>query len=229
MANIIRLGLSADGMKLPLFVGGMSRAAFLLSGTWAGTVRFEVSYDGVNFKPLHVTPFASGTAVSSATANGSWWCDVGNALVVRVSFTRTSGTVLAAVACSIDASYQDAFLASTSRFVNQTVTNTTNTVTVAAQANRAWRCRTLTITVEAAATWAAQPCWKILDGASSVLWAGDLATAAGQYKIELPSDPGIPGVVGGGVVGTVGNAMSVVVAAAGSGVDTNINAEIVPA
>ena len=72
MSNIIREVLNAAGMELPLFTGGMSKVGFGLSGTWTGTVTFLGSTDGINFVPLSVTPFGSGTAVQSATANGSW-------------------------------------------------------------------------------------------------------------------------------------------------------------
>ncbi len=228
MANIIREALTATGMKLPLFVGGMSRVGFSVTGTWVGTVAFEVSYDGVNFRTAFVQPFASGTAVSSTTANGSWWMDVSNALVVRATFTRTSGTAVVVIGTSIDASYQDAFLVSTSRYVSQEVTGgATNVITVAAQANRAWRLRTLTGAFSVAAGATVELI--VSDGASAVMWDTYVPLAAGPWVVTLPADPNVPGLSGGGVVNTPGNTLVITLAAPGGSVVSQVNAEIIPA
>jgi hypothetical protein len=230
MATLTRQVLNAQGMKLNLFCGGMSRVGINLSGTWTGTVSFKGSFDGVNFVALSVTPFASGTTVQSATGNGNWFVDVQNYLVIQVVFTTlTTGTATVTMASAVDASWQEAFLSSTSVFINQAASNATNTVTVASQANRAWRCRTLTITIDKTATWASSPNFQITDGASSILWAGDLPTTPGVYNVGLPADPGNVGISGGGVVGTPGNPMSIITAASGSGTHCNINAELIAA
>ncbi len=223
MANIIREALSADGMSLHLFCGGMSKVGFGIAGTFVGTVSFFASQDGVNFLPAFVTPFASGTAVSTTTATGNWELTVRNALVVKVVFTRTSGTVIATLATSIDSSYQNAFLASTSVYATSShAAGATNVLTIAAQTNRAWRLRTLVI------TWSAAPAAAVLctvtDGASTVIWESYVPTAGGQ--VVLPADANVPGLTGGGVVNTPGNSLVVTVADPGGSVVSKINAEL---
>src|SRR5271165_6636010 len=105
MANLSRQGLNAVGMRLPLYCGGQSFVGFGLTGTWVGTVVPQISYDGINFVTLPVTPFASGAAVSSLTANGNWYSRAINALAVQLNMTAfTSGTLLATIAASTDAS-----------------------------------------------------------------------------------------------------------------------------
>lgn len=41
-------------------------------GTWTGTVTFEATNDGTNWFAVNVTPAASATGVSTATAKGGW-------------------------------------------------------------------------------------------------------------------------------------------------------------
>jgi hypothetical protein len=242
VANIAREVLNAVGMSLPIFCGGMQRVGISLSGTWVGTVLFQVSYDGINWRPATAVPFASGTAVNSATANGSWFVEVGGAvqvggvlgsggfLAVRCQASvLTSGSVTVVLAAAQDSSWQDAYLGATSKYINNAATAATNTITVAAQTNRAWRCRTVWVTLSAAATWASSPAFQIQDGASAVLWAGDPPLAAGSFQVVLPADPNTPGVAGGGVVGTPGNQMVISLASGGGGVKTNLNVEMVAA
>lgn len=225
MAFIIREALNATLMELPLFCGGMSKVGVNLAGTWAGTVKFYASSDGVNFIPVSVTPFASGTAVTSATANGNWELKVQGFVAFKVVFTRTSGTVLVTIAASIDASYQNAFLASTSLYTNTTATATNNVTTVAAQTNRAWRLRTLTISMDGDATWASSPALKVTDGASTILWAYDPTPTKGHYNIPLPAPSNTPGLTDGGLVNTPGNSMVVTLVSGGGSVKSNVNCE----
>ncbi len=235
MANIIREALTADQMQLFLYCGGMSKAGFGVSGTWVGTVAFFGSTDGINFIPLSVTPFASGATVQSTTATGNWEALVRNFVAIKVVFTRTSGTAVIVLAASLDSSYQDAFLAPTSKYVSQNVgSGATNVITVAAQANRAWRLRTLSVAFSVAA--GAGVDLKITDGASSVLWegyvpasAGPLVAGGGTYLVPLPPPSGTPGLLDGGVVGTPGNTLVVTLAAPGGSVVSTLNAEMTAA
>jgi hypothetical protein len=230
MASIIREALNADQMAVYLFCGGQSKVGFNVSGTWAGTVAFFASADGVRFDAVTVTPFASGTGVQSATGNGSWELQVQNYVAVKALLTRTSGTAVVVMATSRDSSYQDAFLTSTSKYVSQNVgSGATNVVTQAAQTNRAWRLRTLTIGFSVAAGAAVDI--KITDGASTVLWEGyvpkqDVSTGGFTYIVPLPpplsADPSNPD---GGVVGTPGNSMVVTLAAPGGSVVSTVNCE----
>lgn len=232
MANLIRAGLNVAGARLPLYTGGQSLAGFSLAGTWVGTVGFQYSTDGVNFKDLFVTPFPSGTAVKSATANGNWLARNLNAVAVQLNLSAlTSGSVLATIAASTDASAQDAFLASTSKYISQSVSGgATNVITVAAQANRAWRLRSLSVGGSIAASAAVDV--KVTDGASSVLWEGYVPpslngiSGGGSFLLPLPPpDPSSPN--SGGVVGTPGNSMVITLAAPGGSVVSTVNAELV--
>ena len=228
MATRLTEVLNADAMSLGIYCGGQSKVGINLSGTWAGTVRFFGSTDGINFIPLSVTPFASGTTVQSATANGNWEVLVQNYVVIKAVFSRTSGSVVVVLSASIDSSYQDAFLASTSRFVAQEITaGAANAITQAAQANRAWRLRTLTGACSAAPGAAVKV--TVTDGASSLLWESYIAASAGPFAVTLPADPNTPGVSGGGVVGTPGNSMVVTLAAPGGSVVSSLNCEFIPA
>lgn len=226
MANIIRGALTVTGEQLVLLTQGFSYIGLGLTGTWAGTVTTFFSQDGVSYanNPLSMTPFASGTPVTKMTANGTWFA-VGTGIQgFKINFARTSGTLIAALSASNDASFQNAFLADSLLYVNSVQTHATNTLTQAARTNAAWRLRTLVITTAGTITWAANPVIQIKDG-TTLLWGLDIPTTAGVYAINLPADPNVPGYVGGGLVNTPGNAMSVVVADGGSAVITNINAE----
>jgi hypothetical protein len=229
MANIIREGLNALNMRLPLYCSGQSKVGFNVAGTFVGTLTPAFSIDGLNFNtPMSLTPFASGATVQTITGPGSWEVQTQNYIAVQLQMTAyTSGTAIVTLATSIDSSYQDAFLASTSIYINQASgANAINTITVAAQANRAWRCRRATISNSAAATWGASPAFKILDGASSILYACDPPVAQGEYEIKLPTDDNTPGRAGGGVVNTPGNSLGIVLQAAGGTAVTNINVEV---
>lgn len=228
MARVISEALTATGMSLISRCDGMSYVGIGITGTWVGTIQFFGSFDGVTFIPIQVIPFASGTAVLTATANGSWFVPVGVYVAVKAVFVRTSGTAIVKMAASLDSSFQDAYLAPSTVFINQKVTHASNALAIALQANRSWRIRTLNVTViGGAVTWASSPNLKITDGASNILFAMDLPTTNGAiYSIPLPEDPGTPGVNGGGVNTTPGNGSIITVVDGGVGVITNINAEV---
>lgn len=64
-----------------------------VSGTWVGTLTFEVSIDGTNFYAVNTVPVSGGTVVQSTTANGAWTGTIPgfNSFRVRMS-AYTSGT-----------------------------------------------------------------------------------------------------------------------------------------
>lgn len=221
MATLIREALNADSMKLRMYTGGMTYAGFNLSGTWVGTITFRGSYDGVNFVDISVTPFASGTDVSSSTANGSWFVAVKNLLVVEASFSRTSGTALVTIGASVDSSYQDAFLASTSIYV-ESQSASTNTLTQAASTNRAWKLEELIVSI-AGPSWAGGTVQlTVYDGSTSgsILYKTFIDEVAGsvgrRYTLALPA---------AGIVNTVGNAMTIVLFGTGSTQTSILNAK----
>jgi hypothetical protein len=61
---------AATGNGVELDVAGRARLGVQVSGTFVGTVTFEVTIDGVNWAALTVTPAAGGAAVTTATAPG---------------------------------------------------------------------------------------------------------------------------------------------------------------
>lgn len=206
MAQLTREVLNADGMSLAIYCGGQSNVGIGVSGSWVGTVSFFGSVDGLNFFALSVTPFASGTAVSTTTANSNWFTAVKNLLAIKVVFTRTSGSVQINMAAAVDSSWQDAFLAQATIFNSSQVSSGVNTLTQAAQANRAWALTFCEVSVMAGGYPGCRV--DIYDGttAGTKLASEFLIAAAGSVgtvqKLNLPE---------GGVVNTPGNAMTIVV------------------
>src|SRR6266849_272511 len=78
-----------------LGMGNMSGVGVQVTGTWVGTLSFLASVDGVQpYVAVSMTPFASSTTATTATANGAWSASV-VAQFVQVRFTaRTSGTAV---------------------------------------------------------------------------------------------------------------------------------------
>lgn len=74
-------------------------SAIVLSGTFSGTLQFEGSAaSNTNFSALLCTPTAGGTSVSSATAGGTWTCNVAGLTDVRVRGSiYSSGTVVVTI------------------------------------------------------------------------------------------------------------------------------------
>lgn len=64
-----------------------------ITGTFSGTLQFEMSIDGTNFVAVQATNVTSGAVATTATATGIFKYDVVGALVVRARSTAwTSGT-----------------------------------------------------------------------------------------------------------------------------------------
>lgn len=87
-----RLFASAD--TLVLLVQGHGGLSIQLTGTWVGTVQFEVSNDGSNWRSLSLSPSTGAAAASSATAVGLWMGNVAGASLIRVRCSAfTSGII----------------------------------------------------------------------------------------------------------------------------------------
>lgn len=222
MPAITREILNADAMSVTIYCGGQSTVGIGLLGTWAGTASFYGSTDGLNFFALSVTPFASGTDVNTTTANGNWFSAVKNMIAVKVTFTRTSGSLQVVLAAAVDASWQDAFLTASQVYVNSSSTGGTNTLTQAAQANRAWKCSDLEISVAGSSPAGGAAKLTIFDGTitGTALFSAYLTQVEGSvgrmYDITLPD---------GGIVGTPGNAMTLQLLGMGAGNASQINAK----
>lgn len=230
MATIVREVLNNNGMAAQIVAPPGGLVGVNLGGTWTGTVSFFGSFDGVNFVPVSLTPYPTGTPVQSATANGKFSSSGANFQAFKVVFTLTSGSVLATLAIAQDSSWQDAFLAATSKYVNSEATGgAANTLTQAAVANQAWRLRSLSVAFSVAP---ANPVKvTITDGASSTLWSGYVpkdTPAGGTFLIPLPPpDPAIPN--SGGVVNTPGNSLVIALAAPSGGIVSELNGEFLAA
>lgn len=68
---------------------------FQLLGTWTGTVTFQGTVDGTNYVAIQATNLNTGSASTTATANGLYRVDATGLTDFRCNFTTpTSGTVL---------------------------------------------------------------------------------------------------------------------------------------
>ncbi len=237
----------------------MSYVGIRFSGTWVGTVYTEASIadygnsgpgGGANFKSVGVyqkiTATTAALAGSSFTANGTFYWPVQNYATFQVRFTRTSGSLLATLAASIDSSYGDAWLSPSGRFLNSYANGTQNVLTIPADSNYGRRLRSLVVSAAphvgggggvsssaaggTTASWASNPVLRIYDGtaaAGELLYASDLPNALPfQYSVPLPyPQTASEGVSDGGVFFTPGNVGTIVIASGGSNITTNANAE----
>lgn len=92
-ASALNDAATVNGLPSP------GEVAVQLTGTWSGTVTFEVTVDNTNWVSIELSPTTdlSGTTSSltaTATANGVWIGSIGAVAGVRARFsTATSGTV----------------------------------------------------------------------------------------------------------------------------------------
>lgn len=93
---LIQKLLSAANDALVIGVGNGGGVGIQLTGTWAGTVTFEATIDGLTWVAFNLVPSNSATAASTTTANGAWSANCAGYASVRARFsTATSGTVIA--------------------------------------------------------------------------------------------------------------------------------------
>jgi hypothetical protein len=241
VANTLRKTITVAGDRIgPFATGGMSRIGFAITGTWVGTLTFRGSQDGLNFIPFGVVTYpdtVGGVAAPqlTTTANGNFQAPVKNFVAWDIQATSLlSGSATIVMATSIDSSWQDAFLVASSMAVSQKVAGgAANSVTVAAQAQRALRLRTLSIAMSVSPGAAVDV--QVLDGGSTVLWEGYVppqpngVSGGFTWTAPLPADSLVPGTSGGGVVNTIGNSLVITLAAPAGSVVSTINAEIIPA
>jgi hypothetical protein len=219
--------LSVVGQSLPIYCVGQTTVGIRIAGTFVGTAVFEASTDGINFIPVAVTPFPSGTNVLSATAGGNWFFNVQNYQVFRVRPTVvTSGSMQIYLAAATDASYQDAYLTPGTLNATALAANATASIAPTAQANRALNLQALTITVNGQPAWLTSPNVQIFDGTNTgtLLAQFDLPLSGSAgiiYNVPLP--PPTLGNPQGGYTSTPGNTLTVQVAAAGAGKNCIVN------
>ncbi len=76
--------LTAADQTVVASVVGAAVASFTVSGTFSGTVNFEVSPDGISYTALSVSPVGAGATGTSATAPGVWLATIPALNSVRV-------------------------------------------------------------------------------------------------------------------------------------------------
>jgi hypothetical protein len=132
-------------------------------------------------------------------------------------------------AASIDSSYQNAFLATTTVF--NSVANTAGaavTLTQAAQTNRAWLLKSLAISIDRTLTWVTSPNIQIKDGAN-ILAQFDIPNVGSGGQVYVHTMPVGKSIIfpgdQDGYYGTPGNAMTIVTATPGNSARLYINAK----
>jgi|ERR1700683_4314902 len=220
MAATLRAVLTAVNEPATIACPLLATVGLRLSGTWVGTVQVLGSFDGVNFNFISASPFPTGAAVASITANGNYFVPVGNYVAIQVlASAYTSGNIGVTMIASADSSYQNAFITPALLNPSSSATNATNTLTVAANTNGSLNLTSLVVTVSGQPAWLTSPNLTISDGATPV-WSIDLPLSGSSgviYNVPLPP---------GGIANTPGNTLVIVVPAAGSNITTRINASV---
>ena len=91
-ATITANGGTVDLAYRQFYNGGVG---VQVTGTFSGTLQFEMSIDGTNFVAVQATAVNTGTVATTTTATGIFRYDVVGALVVRVRATAfTSGSAV---------------------------------------------------------------------------------------------------------------------------------------
>lgn len=94
--------IGANGGSVSVLSGNSATTGVQISGTWAGTLAFQGSVDGANFFALNATPYTTGAAVTSTTANGQWQINSAGLCIVQVIATAwTSGSATVALLPSV--------------------------------------------------------------------------------------------------------------------------------
>lgn len=93
--NTISGSITANdaSVTLPYRYTANGAVAAQVTGTFSGTLQFEVTVDGTNFVAARATNVTSGTAATTTTAGGVFTIDATGVLVARVRSTAwSSGT-----------------------------------------------------------------------------------------------------------------------------------------
>lgn len=228
-----------SGYTARLYCAGMTRLGISIQKLTAGAtllVTFQGSPDGVNWSNVNAAPYPAGAGVQTASGIGSWFFDSSTYTWFRCQVTTLTGSgspsVTIILSAANDGSWQDAFMTAAQRFQNAVASSSgTLTVTTFQNLYGAMRLRTLSVGCNQVPNYGASPAVVVTDGPGGpILYAGDPPNTAGPQLIPLPADASAgstPGTVGGGVVGTPGNALVVTVAPSAGKVNANL--EVVPA
>lgn len=230
----LRFALNTTGQTAVIPCAGQAYAAIGITGTWTGTMTFQVTYDGTNWNTLSVIPYPAGTAVTSSTVNGTWYQALlgqyGPAQAFRIVFTRTSGTALVYGAASGDLSGLDALQNVDSLYLNQVgAFSATNTMTVTGATGHGWNLRTLVVSLvgPTGSTGSIQ----VSDGATGIagstgIWQQDWYMAGGVIIVPVPL-PAESALRPGGLFTKPGNSLIISVPGVTT-VRSTLNAEVQP-
>lgn len=210
--------LDAVGKTVSLNVAGKAMAGISVQGTFVGSVAFEESYDGDTFFAMSLKAWAAGAQTASAstgTTGGFVLENVGSRKAIRARMTAfTSGAAQINIGAG-ETGAQDAMNAVSDTYKNQaSAANAVNTLTVSADAKRAYRLSKLVVSFSGGTP---TTCRVTVKDGSGVIWDVDLPLAQGANELVLPD---------GGLVGTPNKSLVVEAAAGGTGVISRINAEV---
>jgi hypothetical protein len=94
--------LTANGQSASITLAGYGAVSVLVTGTWTGTLTFEVSTDGTTYQSVEALPSNSSTAVLTTTANGTWSASAGGFHSFRVRATAAmTGTAVVSLRASL--------------------------------------------------------------------------------------------------------------------------------
>lgn len=222
--------LTAVNQEATIWCEGQSKVGISISSmTGTNTLSFFGSLDGLTFNPLGVGAYPSATppaaVVLTATAIGDFEVGVQNYKFIRIQLTTGSGPVVVVLSASADGRYQEAFITQAILYPSSSSSSGINTVTIAAQANRAINLTFCDICMNGLG-FGANGLVRIWDGpvvGGNVLYSEVLTSPVGSVgtvqKLSLPTDT--DGHIG--ISGTPGNAMTIQVVGTG-GTTTIINA-----
>lgn len=144
--SVVSVGtLNGDGTFTYREWRGIATATVKITGTFTATVQFEASVDGTNWDAILGVPKGGGTAVSSATATGTWFFPLAGYRYFRArcsAFTSAPTVLLAGFVASTPASGANGGSVpivpqrGTLTETTPTLLNTTSTTLVAANTNR---------------------------------------------------------------------------------------------
>ena len=96
--SFVQNSITANGQSTAVAGYNTSTPAFVgvqVTGTWTGTLTFELSADGVNWVTAGAAAVATGTLATTTTGNGLWRIEVGGMGGVRVTATAAiTGTAV---------------------------------------------------------------------------------------------------------------------------------------
>lgn len=94
--------LDTNDESVALALTGFGAAGIRVSGTWTGTLTFEVSADGVGFDTIEALASDSSSAATTTTGNGSFSLSVGGFHTVRIRATAAmTGTADIVITASL--------------------------------------------------------------------------------------------------------------------------------